>query len=511
MIFTPARPAGTARRGPVVAGAHRRLVVDSVVVVALVAATTAIGALVEPYLGRGGLDLLFLLPVMLASVRLGLKSGIATGVLASLAFNYFFLPPLYTLAITRPQSLLTLLVLTGIAAFTAEMTGRVKIWATMGVRGARENEALAAFGQALASAPDVAATRRAMCEGIARLLGVSVILLDRRGGRLERVACWPPDVASLRPVERAAADRAWSAGEATGVGTGTPASSDWQFQPLKTLSGVSAVIGLSIVEGGDPVAGRAVLLATLLGQSALVQERLRLEVEAGEVAMLRERDRLRAALLSSIGHDLRTPLTSVAVAVDSIAREYPDAAALPVARAEVARLRRFLENLVNMVRIDVGALNLSPEPIDLIDAVASAVDDLRHLTRDSHIDVQVPPSLPLVDADPILLHHVLMNLLANAAIHGGPGSIEINGTGSPDGVHLAIRDHGPGFVPGSEAGIFDACAQGRGGDHHGGCGLGLAIAKGFAEPMGVRIAAANHRGGGAVMTLSFPNRLVRVV
>ena len=187
------------------------------------------------------------------------------------------------------------------------------------------------------------------------------------------------------------------------------------------------------------------------------------------------------------------------------------AAALPVARAEVARLRRFLENLVNMVRIDVGALNLSPEPIDLIDAVASAVDDLRHLTRDSHIDVQVPPSLPLVDADPILLHHVLMNLLANAAIHGGPGSIEINGTRSPDGVHLAIRDHGPGLVPGSEAGIFDACTQGSGGTRHGGCGLGLAIAKGFAEPMGVRIAAANHRGGGAVMTLSFPNQLVRAV
>jgi two-component system sensor histidine kinase KdpD len=246
-----------------------------------------------------------------------------------------------------------------------------------------------------------------------------------------------------------------------------------------------------------------VLLTTLLGQAALAQERLRLEDQLRDVSVLRERDRLRAALLSSIGHDLRTPLTSVAASVDALARQYPDAAAVPLARADIARLRRFLDNLLDMVRLDTGALVISPEAIDLTDAVASAVHDLKDLLRGVHIDLQVPVDLPLVRADPTLLHHVLINLLANAAIHGGDGRVAIVGRRMPDSVLLAVRDHGPGLEAGSEKRVFDTFAQGRGSDRSGGSGLGLAIAKGFAEAMQVGIAARNHPDGGAEFSLDF--------
>ena len=293
-------------------------------------------------------------------------------------------------------------------------------------------------------------------------------------------------------------------------GTATLNAADWQFHPLKTALGVLAVVGLSRDDGREPVtADRAVLLSTLLGQAALAHERLKLESEVREVSVLKERDRLRAALLSSIGHDLRTPLTSVATAIEGLGVEQPGSPALPVARMEVARLRRFLDNLLDMVRIDSGALTLAPEPIDLTDAVASAVHDLKDLFRGRHIDLKVPANLPFVTADPTLLHHILINLLANAAQHGGEaGRITIEGSRTPDAVLLAIRDQGPGLEPGMEERIFETFAQGRGSDRQGGSGLGLAIVKGFADAMSIGVRAGNGPDGGAVFTIGFPNQLV---
>ena len=400
--------------------------------------------------------------------------------------------------------MLTFLVLIGIAAFTANLAGRLQTRAMLGTRSAHENAAVAAFGQSLARTSDWQGTSRIVCEEMARLLDLSVILLNERDGELVVVAACPDDLAPLGPVDRAAADWSWSRGDPAGVGTGTLAASEWQFHPLKTALGVLAVVGLSS-EGRDPVpANRAVLLETLLGQAALAHERLKLEDQVREVSVLRERDRLRAALLSSIGHDLRTPLTSVAGAIDAIAIEAPEAATLPLARAEVARLRRFLDNLVDMVRIDSGKLDLRPEPIDLTDAIGSAVHDVKDLLKGHHIDLQVPPTLPLVTADPTLLHHILINLLSNAAVHGGgTGRITILGRRIPDAVELSVCDQGPGLAPDSERAVFETFIQGRGSDRHGGSGLGLAIVKGFADAMHVAIRAGNHADGGAVFTLRF--------
>ena len=480
-------------------------------IVAMIAATIGLGKLVEPWIGLGGVDLIFLLPVILASGRFGLRPGLITGLLAGLAYNFFFLPPLHTFTIADPQSLLTMFVLIGIAAFTANLAAKLKARATLSARGAQENAAIAAFGQALARASDWETTSAIICDEVSRLLDLNVILLNRRGDELAIVASCPAARGELGPVNRAAADWAWNRAEASGVGTATLNASDWQFHPLKTALGVLAVIGIGRSDGRDPVrADRAVLLQTLLGQAALAHERLKLEDEVREVSLLKERDRLRAALLSSIGHDLRTPLTSVATAIDAIAIDHPDAPSLPIARMEVARLRRFLDNLVDMVRIDAGALELRPEPIDLTDAIGGAVHDLKDLFRGRHIDLRVPANLPFVTADPTLLHHVLINLLANAAQHGGEsGEITITGARTPDGLELSVRDHGSGLADGEEAWIFETFAQGRGTDRHLGSGLGLAIVKGFAEAMGVEALAHNHAEGGAIFTLRFPNPLLR--
>lgn len=477
----------------------------------LLAATTGLAVLAQPLIGAGAIDLLYLVPVIVAASLYGLRPGLIASVAAALAFNFFFLAPTYTFTIADPQSVLTMLVLTAVAAFTSNLAGRLRNRAKVGVRGAQESAALAAFAQTLARASDRETTAEAVCEEVATLLDIRTVLLDERDGRLQTIAA-RPDAPSFDPIDRAAADWALSRGEIAGAGSATLPSANWQFHPLKTSLGVLGILGVARDDGRDPVpADRAVLLSTLVGQAALAHERLHLEDEMRSISVLRERDRLRAALLSSIGHDLRTPLTGVTSAIEAIRAEHPDAATLPLARAELARLRRFLDNLVDMVRLDAGALKLSPEPIDLTDATAGAVHDLKETLRGHSIDFQVPSTLPLVRADARLLHHILINLLANAVQHGGSdGPITLAARRTPDAVLLTVRDRGPGLEPGTEATIFETFAQGVGSDRHGGSGLGLAIVKGFAEALGIAVTAANHPDGGAEFTLRFgPSAIVR--
>ncbi len=478
---------------------------DYAIVVVLVALATGLASLAAPLIGSGALDLLYLLPVLIAASRLGQRPGLAAGFLAALAYNFFFLPPVHTFTIADPQSVLTMLVLLGVAAFTSHLAGRLRTRAATGVRGARENAAIAAFSQSLARVSDAESTAQVICDEVARLLDVSAIVLAERDGVLVPIA-GVPDPRPLGPVDRAAAEWAFGRGEPAGSGTATLNAADWQFHPLKTSLGILAVLGIARGDGRDPItADRAVLLATLTGQAALAQERLLLETNAKALSVLAERDRLRAALLSSIGHDLRTPLTSVIGAIEALGSK-GDSPELATARDEVQRLKRFLDNLLDMVRIDSGALHLAPEAIDLTDAVSAAVHDLRETLRGNHIDLQVPPTLPLVRADPRLLHHILINLLANASQHGGTTTpIAIVGRREHGAVTLAIRDAGPGLPEGDSALLFDRFAQGTGSDRKGGSGLGLAIVKGFAEAMGVGVDAATDPAGGAAFSLRFPN------
>jgi two-component system sensor histidine kinase KdpD len=478
---------------------------DYAIAAGLVAATTLIGHGIEPLIGFAGMDLVFLLPVILASNRFGLRPGLFAGLLAALAYNFFFLPPIHTFSIADPRSVLTLFVLLGTGGFTAHLAARLKARATIGIRSAEENAAVAAFGQALARVSDWKRTSDTVCEELARQFAAQTVLLHQIDGALRVIAASPPG-AQLSPIDVAAADWCWSRGEPAGNGTATLNAAEWQFHPLKTSLGVLAVVGLAPGDGRDPVpADRAVLLQTLLGQAALAHERLNLEAQLREVSVLKERDRLRAALLSSIGHDLRTPLTAISGAIDALAAEHPHAAAIPTARAEVARLRRFLDNLLDMIRIDGGAITLSLEATDLTDAVGGAVHDLKLLLRGHRIDLRVPVNLPFVQADPKLLHHILINLLANAAQHGGEsGPITIEGRRTHDAVTLSIRDQGAGLPPGMHADVFETFTKGTGTDRHGGSGLGLAIVKGFAEAMDISVEAANHPDGGAIFTLRFP-------
>jgi two-component system sensor histidine kinase KdpD len=248
----------------------------------------------------------------------------------------------------------------------------------------------------------------------------------------------------------------------------------------------------------------------LLDQLALALERARAEADKREVGSLRERDRLRTALLSSVGHDLRTPLTGIIGAAAELRREGTnDAALLSTIEAEASKLERYISNLLDMARIEAGSVKLKTECVDLVDAVAAALKDLRTRLAPREVAVDVPIDLPLVRTDPQLLHHCLINLIDNAARHsGGDRPIRIAAAATRGEVKLTIDDEGPG-LPVERERALDAFIRIEGSDRKGGAGLGLAIVKGFAEAMGAKVTAANREEGqGASFTLRFPKNLV---
>jgi two-component system sensor histidine kinase KdpD len=477
---------------------------------ALVAATTVAAVWLQALIGPKSVDLLYLLPVIATATLFGLRPSLMASLTAALAYNFFFLPPLYTFTISDPENVVTLFVLIVVAVVASQLAGRLKREANVGARTATENAALAAFGQRLAAVSDEPGTASAVCEEVGRLLDVSTVLFARPAGRLVVIGASPGDP-PLGPIDTAAAEWAFERNEAAGRDTGTLTASEWQFHPLATALGVLGVLGIAKAGTGDPVpADRRVLFTTLLGQAALAHERLKLEANAREVSALKQRDDLRATLLSSIGHDLKTPLTAVVAAADEMAATGSDAVTAATLKAEARRLRRVFDDLVEMTRIEARALVVRREPTDLTDAVAAAAQDLRAELARHRLALDVPPTLPLVEADPRMLHHVLINLLGNAARYApAETSITLRGRRDPQGVSLSVVDEGPGLPPGRETTLFDRFERVEGDDRSGGTGLGLAIVKGFADAMGLSVGARNGDSGGAVFELIWPADRIR--
>ncbi len=477
---------------------------------AMVAGVTAVGSALFNVLALGNVALLYMLPVMAAASLFGLRTGLFAGLASSLAYNFFFLPPTGTFTIADPENIISIIVLLGVAVVTSQLTSRVRAQADLAAAGARSNAALAGFLRQLTSLGDKIEVARTICSEIGRIFDLRVALIEDGSAGLVVTASTTPDT-RLEAMELAAARWVQDTGKPAGRGSGTLAASDWLFLPIAAGDRPLAVLGVARDDGGDPLrSDRLPLLTSLLDQAALALERLRLETEMRDVESVRTRDRLRAALLSSVSHDLRTPLTSVLTAAQQL-RHACTPALIDTIESEAIRLNRFVSNLLDMARVEAGALKLRIEPVDLTDAVAGAVHDVRATLEGHAIVLEVSPNLPLVLVDPQLFHHCLLNLLDNAGRYAGPGTpITIRGERRPDSLILSVRDEGPGLPPGSEAVVFETFHRLDGSDRTTtGTGLGLAIVKGFAEGMGLSVRAANRDDRqGADFRIEFPERLL---
>jgi len=472
----------------------------------LVALVTLLGYSISGIGNVTNIALLYLLPVLVAATRFGLRTGIIAGLASSLAYNFFFIPPLLTFSIADPQNLITVMVLLGIAVMVSQMASRVRDHAMLARNSAAQNGAIAGFARQMTGISNETELAQVLCAEVARLLDVRAVLLLPEDGDLVVRAANPPED-RLETLERAAARWAYDKNRRAGRGSDTLTACEWLFSPIGVSGRVLGVLGIARDDTGTPLRiDQLPLLSSLLDQVALAFERIMLEGEMAGVAKLREQDRLRTALLSSVSHDLRTPLTAIIGNLDAIRpADAEQADQLATARAEAERLRGFVANLLDMARIEAGVLTRSSEPVDLADAIAGAVHDLRTRLSANPIRMEVSPDLPFVRVDAQLFQQCLVNLISNAATHGDPGApITIAARREAGGMKLMVMDQGPGLPPGEEDRIFETFARIEGSDRKGGTGLGLAIVRGFCTAMGLAVAASNRPDTqGACFTIQF--------
>ena len=454
------------------------------------------------------IGLLFLLPVLFAATRYGLRTGIVTGLASSLAYNFFFIPPTHTFTIQDPQNIITVLVLLGVAVVGSQLAARVRDQALLARASAAQNSSLAGFARQLTAISSADELSQILCAEVGRLLAANTLVLMPEGEGL-RVRSSVPPGSRLEMLDEAAARWCFDNNRPAGRGSDTLTASEWLFYPVATAEKVLAVFGLARSDARAPVRpDQLPLLLSLLDQAGLALERILLEQEMSGLAQVRERDRLRHALLSSVSHDLRTPLTTILGSLAQLRALSPEQEdQIAATRAEAERLHRFVANLLDMVRIEAGSLHQSIEAVDLSEAVASAVQDLGPALAGHAVQIDVAAELPLVMVDPQLFHHCLINLIENAAKHGhAAATVTIRAVRDAGGLTLAVEDEGHGIPEAQAARIFETFARIEGSDRSGGTGLGLAIVKGFAEAMGLAVHAANREDRpGASFTIRFAN------
>lgn len=476
---------------------------DNVIAFLLVAATVALLHLVQPWIAFGAIDLLLLLPVIVSSTVLRMRAGIWAAIWAALSYNFFFIPPLHTFTIQSPADVVTFFVLALVAIVVGGLAGKVRRQAETSASVARLNASLARFAGLMGGLSDRDETARVACREIGMLLDVEAMIVSLEDDRI--VVRGNEHFAELEMVDAAAARWTLEHGEATGRDTGTLTSADWQFHPLKTALGTMGALGVArsanerVIRPDD-----ATLLASLVDQTALAHERLVLEDDARQVGTLRERDRLRGALLGSIAHDLRTPLTSVIAAAEAIPAEGEFAEEVLIARSEARRLQRFLGDLLEASRIEDGGVKPRIESIDLTDVIAALLRDLRQNRDGARVITQIDPDIPLIASDPVLLRHALINLVDNALkFSSDMSAVEVALEYLGEKVVCWVRDRGPG-LPEKHEGLFERFERLEGSDRVGGSGLGLWIAKNLVEALGGSIAAANRTNGGAEFSITLP-------
>ena len=480
---------------------------------AFVAVALGVGLLLHQKLGVGSIALTFLTAVLVSAVVYGLWPALFACLASVLAYNFFFLPPLYTFTIADPENVVALFFFAITAVIASNLTARVRAQAITARQRARTTEELYQFSRKLAGAANLDDLLWATVHQIALMLKVRVVILLPENGKVAVRAGFPPED-SLDAADLAAAIWTWERNHVAGRGSDTLPGAKRLFMPMQTGRGAVGVIGIDRDEPGPILTpDQHRLLDALADQAALAIERVNLVEDVDRARLVAETDRLRAALLTSISHDLRTPLASILGSATSLAAngDALDAATrLDLARNiqdEAERLNRFIGNLLDMTRLEAGPLPLRTSPVELSDVVGSALRRAGKVLASHRTEVRLQPDLPMLDLDDVLFEQVLFNLLDNAGKYAPAGSLVTISAWQEGGqVFVRVVDEGPGIPPADLAHIFEKFYRVGGPDRRrAGTGLGLAICRGFVEAMHGTITAANRNDRpGAVFSITLP-------
>ena len=494
---------------------------------AFTAAALGLALLLRQLLGVGSVALVFLMGVLASAVAFGLGASLFACLCSVLAYNFFFLPPLYTLTIADPENVVALVVFALVALVASNLTARMRAQTVAARQRAQITEELYQFSRKLAGAAALDDVLWATAHQIALMLKMRVVLLlpdpaPAAAGRLSVQAGFPPED-KIDQADMAAAQWAWDHNRAAGRGADTLPGAKRLFLPIQTGRGPVGVLGIDRDEPDVERAGESTrpllspdqerLLEALTDQAALAVERVNLVGDIDRARLQAETDRLRSALLTSISHDLRTPLASILGCATSLISpqthltEASQAAMLRTIQEEAERLNRFIGNLLDMTRLEAGPLPLTGDLADLSDVIGAVLRRAAKILEPREVHVELQPGLPMLAIDMVLFEQVLFNLLDNAAKYSPPASaITIRARRDGEQVRLQVIDEGDG-IPGIDLErVFDKFYRVRGADRQrAGTGLGLAICRGFVEAMQGTIAASNRLDrSGAIFTILLP-------
>lgn len=454
--------------------------------------------------------MVYLLGIVLVATRFGRGPSLLASLLSVAAFDFLFVPPYLTFAVGDFRHVGTFGVMLLVGVVIGNLTERIRAQARLAQSREQRTRALYQLGQALAREGGSTALVGTAIQNVAtQFHSHAVVLLPDEAGRLRT-----PDHQMAFPLndqERGVAQWVFDHGEPAGLGTRTLPGARATYLPLRGVTGVVGVMG--VLPDSAPQweeADQRQLLDAFANQTALALERTLLAEQGAADRRRADEERLRNALLSSVSHDLRTPLGVITGAV-SMALDTPGLSEagrrelLQSAQEESQRLHRLVCNLLDITRLEAGSLELRKDWVPLEEIIGSALNRQELATEAHRVRVLLPEDLPVVPLDGVLMEQVLLNLLDNALKYSPPGSpVDIKAWASEKSLTLSVTDHGPGIAEGEEERIFEKLARGKGAAGRPGAGLGLAICRGIVTAHGGRIQATNHPHGGAQFLVTLP-------
>lgn len=475
------------------------------------------------------LSMLFLSAVLVTCVMYGRKAGIVAALLAFGSYNILILEPRFSFQFAPLSDTLTLAVFLAVALLTGGLAGRVRDQVKEKATRAATMTTLFNASHALGKSADKDELVNILAERVADATGAPAYVFTRVGDDLacaagaagESSPHWPDSDRSASdrsaPADITAfAQRAWTQIGAMGSG-GKLAAAGLLARPLGNMRAPTGMLIWRLPGEGD---GRRAMdeqiVAVLCELGAIALERACLMEEMTKTRVSEETDRLRTALLSSVSHDFRTPLSGILASVTGLLEQgsqFPPAAArelLADIRDQAERMNRYVANLLEMIKLESGAISPRLEPTEIIDIIGAASRRLSEGTVEStaHGSLRraVPQEACLVEADPVLLEQAIYNVLDNAMQYSPPGAaVEVSVHGSLHVAEIVIADEGPGIPPADLDRVFDKFYRaGEGGNQSQGTGLGLSICRGLVEAMNgtVRAVSPVKNGRGTAIHIS---------
>ena len=483
---------------------------------AAVAAAVVSGRLFSALAPLPNISMVFLMAVLFSAVSFGMRPAIYASMLSFLSYNFFFIEPLHTFQVAQPHELLALIIFLIVAIVTSALAGRVRDQARAANERARSMRRLYEFTWKLSGLMDPDAAADGAAGEIHTSLRRPAVILLNREGELSLAAAWPPeDTLDAQTME--AARLSFARNQPAGCGTETLSSAQWHFIPLRTQSRSVGVVGIARdARGLAPDFEERALLGTLAEQTAAALERSFMAQEMAIARNAAETERVRNILLASVSHDFRTPLASILGSATSLL-DYRDRldeklqlGLLGNIKAEAEGLDEMVRNLLSIARIDAGALELRRDWVDLREIVERVVSLAKRRGATLSFVLDLPPELPMIAADAMLVEQAMANVVNNAVSHTPAETrVLIDAAVAPESISLRVTDEGPGIAAEDLHRVFEKFVRAQVGIGKGeGTGLGLAITKGIVVAHGGRVRAESPvtENGGTRVTLTFPRK-----